>query len=84
MFAFCIVEGCENEVATDYPVCRACAKVKHFTNRHDCQHCQAMREAELQTEPALRAWELRLVYSDDVPLMADMLSELGYDAAKAA
>lgn len=43
-----------------------------------------MREAELQTEPALRAWELRLVYSDDVPLMADMLSELGYDAAKAA
>jgi hypothetical protein len=35
-----------------------------------------MREAERQTEPVLRAWELRIVYGDDVPLMMDMLDDL--------
>jgi hypothetical protein len=64
---FCIVEGCTNEVTSDYPACVKCAKVKHFTNRHDCHHCTAMREAERQTEPVLRAWELQIVYGDDAP-----------------
>ena len=73
----CVV--CNNcEVASDYPACARCAKQRHFPHvRGGCRHCTAMHEAELQTEPVLRRWEYGLIYGDDVPLMADMLSEIG-------
>lgn len=62
---------CGGDNLADYPVCRVCAVALHFPHRAICLHCETKRQ------PVLRVWEFWLTYADDVPLMADMLSELG-------
>jgi len=73
---------CENENLRDYPLCDGCARAFHFPHRSTCLHCVAAQEAERQAEPMLRLLELRRAYSDDVPLLMDMQSDL--QAAMAA